>query len=568
MIPRCCTALAAPLLIAVLTRPAGAYDPSTTHPGLSARAALQSERLHRFLKDEAGLPLGLFAELTLAPSLMDRREYSLLRLRCDRLDPAGGYNPVEDRLRAAGWLLAGTVLADMPASANRNHFYSPVLHTGLQNGHFLLSPLFSLLGAIEGGDSVLQLLTSSGFDLTGTSALRWIRATDNDQSTQRFYAHLERGISAPQRAQREHHLALALQALGGLLGVLQDMATPTQVRNDYVGGRVQRLGSSTFDRGSRYEVWVARVYGQQGVPRGAGQPPRFARLTDFFTNTDWSGLADRTATACFSPGTLPAPVQLPVENPKALPARLNAALPFSEPRISPLDLECAATRTCYLQGPQGPRLAYRIDTRRQVLHFALDERVFAATARQLLPLAVTYSTGAIDFALRGKLEAHREADGRIALINRGPRLRHGKLTLFSEAADGTRRSLGSTRAQLPAPAGARLALLDQPALPANAAHVVALFTGIDHGGEQILAAVRFPASMPAAAASRPTSRPVWQEAVDVAEPDRPRPDPTARSRAASLAAEPSKPKQAAPPATEPSSTPSKRPAPAADPAAE
>ena len=34
---------------------------------------------------------------------------------------------------AVGWLLAGSVLADVPGTHNRHHYYSPVLKRGLDN---------------------------------------------------------------------------------------------------------------------------------------------------------------------------------------------------------------------------------------------------------------------------------------------------------------------------------------------------------------------------------------------------------------------------------------------------
>jgi hypothetical protein len=520
--------LGALTLLAAAPGPARAYDPTTTHPGLTARAALRSARLHRFLRHEAGLDLGLFAELALDASEIDRRAYHLLRAKHERLDPAGGYRPTDDRQRAAGWLLAGTVLADMPASANRHHFYSPVLRTGLDNRHFVLSPMFSLLGTLEGGDSLRQLLTASGFDLSGASALSWIQATENDHSMPRFHEHLAQAISAPRRTQREHHLALALSALGGLLAVLQDMAEPSHVRNDYLGARLQRLGGSVFDRGSRYEAWVAEAYGQRGLPPAPARTVRFARFVEYFSNAAWTGLADLTATAHFSAGTIPAPVSLPVEDPQQLPRRLNAALPFAEPRIGALDLACAAARTCYLRGAHGPLLAYRIDERQQELRFALDARAFAATARHLLPLAEAYSAAAIDFLLRGKLVVEPAAGDALAALNRGPRLATGELVWLAEDARGTRRRLGAARSTPPTLPGAVMATLDATTRreAAGATRIIALWRGRDAAGEPLLATAIYAPGAPAGPASKPTTAaPLWQEAAPPAPPST-RPAPT------------------------------------------
>ena len=105
--------LAAALLLVAL--PAQAYDPSTTHAGLTEQAVLASE-LHRVLAHRLSRPLGLFEPIVLNRADLDPGVARLLGGRLDALDPSGGYRPGPDGAAPAlAWVVAGTVIAETPA---------------------------------------------------------------------------------------------------------------------------------------------------------------------------------------------------------------------------------------------------------------------------------------------------------------------------------------------------------------------------------------------------------------------------------------------------------------------
>ena len=248
------------LVVALTAIPASAYEGGTTHAGITSEAMLAS-RLHTFLRREHGLSLGLFTRLKLSSANMITRNARKLRHHLIRLDPAGGFRPdAMGGMHAAGWVLAGSVLADVPSSANRNHFYSPVLRGGLAQPNLLLGAAVRLMATLEGGDTVREFFTATGFDLTGASAVSWISSPDNSRSGASFYRHLAESVAAAEPGRRTHSLAMALMAMGDLLHTLQDMASPTHVRNDFVQGHLQRLGRNSMNRGSAYERHVAAVY--------------------------------------------------------------------------------------------------------------------------------------------------------------------------------------------------------------------------------------------------------------------------------------------------------------------
>jgi len=476
------------LLLAFLLVPAtsAAYEPAPTHPGLTARALLAS-KLHAFLRKDCGLKLGLFQPLGLARKAMSPRDFNRLGRDLRRLDPAGGYAPDEQQvLRAAGWSMAGSVLAQIPASLNRHHFYCPPLRKGLDDRAPVLGTLLGFLAMLEGGDTVREFFTGTGFDLTGIPATRWIRHEHNRWSVDAFHEALAASVSAPTPALRDHHLALALVALGGVLHVLQDMASPTQVRNDFVDGRLQKLGSSAFDRGSAYERFVARRYGQFGVPRYQGAPVRRERIEGFFTNKSWNGLADITSVGHFSPGTLPAPVQLlESTDPQELRQRINGRLSLAKPSLGPIDLACLRRHErCYVEGKHGPLLAYRVDREGQ-LRFFLDERCYAATARHLLPLAVGYSSGLIDHLLRARITLTADKDG-LALTNSGVPMKTARAVVLAENGKGQRGVVAEPKLSLPAGEDGQLARFS-PTLPQGTRALYVLVRGTDAHDEPFVA---------------------------------------------------------------------------------
>lgn len=490
------------LLVATLAAlPAMAYEGGTTHAGITSEAILAS-RLHTFLRREHGLNLGLFTRLKLSSANMVARDARKLKHHLIRLDPGGGFRPdARGGMPAAGWVLAGSVLADVPSSANRNHFYSPVLRTGLDQPNLLLGSAVRFLATLEGGDTVREFFTATGFDLTGTSAVKWIRSADNPRSRDRFYKHLADSVAADTPTRRQHSLAMALMVMGDLLHTLQDMASPTHVRNDFASGHLQRLGRSSFNRGSAYERHVASAYGQHGIPAYRGPAIKRGQLEHFFSSPGWNGLADITNLEHFSPGTIPGPVKVLRDTDQTeLHQRLVKRLPMAKPVLPPFSLSCASRKVCYLKGQRGQLVAYRVDSRGR-LRFFLDSKCFAASARALLPLAVGYSTGLVDHLLRGRVSV-THSGGEVRVKNLGAPLTAARVRILAQDASGKRTQLAAPAAKLPAARGAVLATAKVQAK--GAAEIVVLVEGKDKLGAPLVATARVALAGPA---SQPASMP-------------------------------------------------------------
>jgi hypothetical protein len=283
--------------------PARAYDPATTHAGLTERSVTASG-LHKVLARRLGLPLGLFEPVRLGSGAENERS---LRDRLTALDPADGYRPASDGTASAlAWIVAGSVIANTPAERGRNLFYDPSRGTGLRGEGDGAAFSHAVRSLFDDG-TFRSLATGTDFNLTGLPATEWLASPQNDVGLAVFARELEAAVASADPAARGAALARALLALGGTLAVLQDAGEPAHVRNDFVGAYLSDgagRADNPFDRASAFERFVADRYGRLGLP-ASGAPVSRPSVTAFITAEDRQGLADRTQRRFFSPGTVP-----------------------------------------------------------------------------------------------------------------------------------------------------------------------------------------------------------------------------------------------------------------------
>src|SRR5687768_16689083 len=151
--------IAAALAIAVAT-PALAWEPSSTHAGLTEQAALAS-RLHKRLVS-LGFSGGLFEPLTIPPADAPKL-IEALKL----LSPSHGAVPdARGRQVALGWLAAGAALADVPSKHGANHFFDPMTKKGWSE------PDRSILNSLS--DTVREAIGRASLPSSGVPAPEWV----------------------------------------------------------------------------------------------------------------------------------------------------------------------------------------------------------------------------------------------------------------------------------------------------------------------------------------------------------------------------------------------------------
>jgi len=455
---------------------AHAWEGATTNAGLTERAAMAS-RLHRVLAAQLGRPLGLFEPLALRAPSEAHPTRGVLWDRLATLDPGGGYRPDDGQQSALAWVVAGSVLAKVPAERARHHFFDPSTGRGLHDQGDARALFYSWRGMFDGDSGMRGLATGTSFDLSGRPALDWVVAADNEQSLPVFFDRLEGAVAGADQVTRDDELAGALLALGGVLAILEDAGEPARVRNDFAGAFLGTAGSGGWDRASSFERLVAERWGRSAVPAPAAAVSR-SSWRAYFSDADGRGLADLVHRGYFSAGTLPADgVVGHGTTPADVRHAAQASLRYPQPAIGRLDLSQMG-RTRYLVSGTRKLLAYtRVPGR---VRFALDEAVMVSSGEALLPLVGSYATGLVDHLLRGSLTL-TVGEGRVEAAL-GAAARSGRLRLYAQDAIGNRRLIGDAQVAAPVEAGAAIT---SAAVPAGTKVIAAVFRGQDEAGELV-----------------------------------------------------------------------------------
>jgi hypothetical protein len=459
-------------LVLAATRPALAWDPATTHSGLTERA-LAASRFHATLVERLGRPLGGFEPLRLDASVLDPDTARSLKARLDRFDPAGGQRPSADGVAlASAWVRAGAVLEKTPPERGRHHFFEPGQRAGLDDGPGLSGTLHAARLTLDDGATVRDSATGLAFALKGLPALAWLWSPQNDLGVPAFLDHWARAVSAPGAVERETALVRALLALGGTLAVLEDMGQPAFVRNDFRGEFL------AHDAGSPFERFVADRFGAVALPAPVDPVVR-PDVDSFFVAKDGKGLAQRTQARFFSAGTLPPDVRFDASEKTADLLRLvNQTLPFAAPAVTRLELGQTG-RTRYVQQDGVRVLAYQRNANK--IHFFLDEKVYADYARRWLPEVEGYAAGLVDHLLRVTL-ALSIADHHVSVTVSGltGQLETGaSLHVLAEDGAGVRKEI----AQAPVQPDVALTF----AVPPGTRTIAAYARGRDAGGDFVAA---------------------------------------------------------------------------------
>jgi len=447
------------LLVAAPTT-VGAWEPSSTHAGLTEQAALAS-RLHKRLVS-LGFGGGLFEPMTIPPADAPKL-IEALKL----LSPTHGAVPdARGRQVALGWLAAGAALADVPSSHGANHFFDPSTKRGWTD------PDRGVIAAL--GDKVREAIGRASLPSKGIPAPEWVTHKDNPFNVENFHAQYVKAVSAATPGERSRHMAAALVAAGAILHTLGDLGAPSRVRGDSAA-HLEPLGAGPDDLGSRFERIAALAYGRLGVPAPSRIVTR-TRLRDFFSTADGQGLADLVARTYFSPNTLPANTRI---GGKTFQPKLARPQPTVPERLNLM----AASRDegTMLRDKAGTCLArYRVE--RGVVEFWLDDECILEQVTAVLPEVSAFETGLLEFLLRGELQLHLTDSVVVSGAGLGP----GTVEVLVEDGRGVRTKLASVDTK---PGQTELARV---AAPASGARVVAVYRGTDAQGEPIVAVGAMP----------------------------------------------------------------------------
>ncbi len=389
---------------------AQAWEGATTHAGLAEQSALASA-LHRALIERFGVTLGLFGELTITPE----RSPFWKRLTT-LLSPSQSYTPdARGKMTALGWLVAGSVLADVPRESAVNHFLNPRSGKGLSDA------------TLDQRQRPLGQKIASVFRETppsdGLPAVRWLFDDENSGGVAAFHRHMIAAVSAPRPATRDQELARALFAAGAILHVLADMGSPSHVRDD-LGAHYDSLGPEPLDVGSRFERIASLAFGRLGIPEARQIETRDA-IEDYFVTRKRTGLADLTHRSWFSAYTLPRSFSAPKDATPIL-ALVQKNLRYPEPGPH---LELADNR---IVSDKGVCLA-DVNTSGDRYAFSLSDECVLEQLSVILPQVVGFGAGLLDTLFGRTLKVSSDATG----VNVSG-LSRGRLSVFWDDQNGQR----------------------------------------------------------------------------------------------------------------------------------
>ena len=337
-----------------------------------------------------------------------------------------------------------------------NHFYDPVGNRALQLG--LPLSLFACSSGEVFGSAVQWSLGSSSVDGAGSAdagrknsfsildarEAMWRALTGTDKNDAPV-------ILANSRAGRDAYWATTFRALGGVIHNLQDMGQPQHTRNEghpfgpahlleeHVNNRVLQIGASARDAGAPIQVPAPIDFGNYPVPM-------FATARQFFSTasgaSSYSGLglanySNRSFFTCaanFGDGQYTQPdsnsanygtvtetnngefdeVYLTRSVPDSLNPSIDNANPIKMVRESLLKEVIDAF------GAVTPAYSHR---------YSIDRRVIDDQVSKLIPRAVSYSTGLINFFFRGSLDIQPTSDGLFGLMDHATGTGFKKLVL-------------------------------------------------------------------------------------------------------------------------------------------
>jgi len=337
----------------------------------------------------------------------------------------------------------------------------------------------------------LQPWTSAGLYGVFDSSIVWMQEAQDSigvsqgwswQEARSFYY---AALTSDTQATRDESWADTFRAVGQIMHLIEDAGQPAHVRNDAHGMEAicRTFGSDCF---GHFEYWVSDHVATVPPPRDDDRfdrtilseptghteaPVPVARLIDtdtyngsFVVLGPSIGLAEFTNANFFSEDTIsntvyPFPslapsalVPLPLLAPGgSLPRQYYAKADGYGVPVTPLFAEAVFDEVLD---------QYGITVLVQVQQRILDENVWQAEADILLPKAVDYAQGALEYFFRGRFDfCHGGRGGFSAIRNTGAEALRGTFGLYYDDANGTRQSAAqwSTDAYLPADANGWLA---------------------------------------------------------------------------------------------------------------
>ncbi|MBI4825847.1 MAG: hypothetical protein HY807_05435 [Nitrospirae bacterium] len=437
------------------------YDDQTTHPDITNKAVIDASSLDTFMRTSLGFEKGVNSRF-----------------------PSNSQDPTTSALEL---LMTGSTDEDSPACRASNHFHDP-LKTWNQSGMsdepswldakcLFWLPKFSNITWATGYLSPPPVGQKQTFSSDPYYApINW------DKARNYFYM----ALTATAKEDREANFASTFKTVGHVLHLLEDMAVPAHVRNDFTSHvAFNKITSDDFVKwfGNHYEYYVqTHTNTVTSIPASDinNNYPSFTnpRLTDFWDTDQYTGdnpssglnigLAEFTNANYLSDSTIPYTLRMPyhmytypkIDDPNKLqicsdyePGSLDKRVYLSRIDRGPCPLITEA-RTVDHFAALGFWNDFSVNTiidsflhndpTMLVTPISLDDNVHKTYANDLIPRAVGYSAGLLDYFFRGDIDLIETDQGNVIVNNTNEEIDGTFELYYDDNRDGSRHFLWSS----------------------------------------------------------------------------------------------------------------------------
>ncbi|MBI3354673.1 MAG: hypothetical protein HY034_07290, partial [Nitrospirae bacterium] len=391
-----------------------------------------------------------------------------------------GYKEDVNGKQIIQWLSDGSELEDSPMCRASNHFHNPLKDWSssymsdepwwLDLYCFSWSPWYS---NVTWGTGYLSPAPNGNKITISNQQMGW------DNARTYYYQALTNSLNTD----RETYFAKTFQALGQVMHLIEDMAVPAHTRNDFRAHlyfQEAGLSNPVTWFGNNFEWYVKQ--NPLLVATISAEPIDINNIsitrfwdTDVYTGSNPSnslalGLAEYTNANFFSESSIFAYDSLAPNDPHYFPyprkssTNLQSYIDGNELPETVIGEDNIPDTTFYIKKDKDGEVIKRFVTPGYFtnpilttdptspvlsLSFILDDNVYKDYASLLLPRAVGYSAGLLNYFFRGKLDFTIDANDRedgvkgVKISNRSTEDMEGTFSLYYDTADTNRYLLGS-----------------------------------------------------------------------------------------------------------------------------
>lgn len=407
-----------------------AFDDEDTHPRIT-KLALTNPNLDLVIKNNLGIPEGIKKSL----KNMDTGEtYSIF-----------------------DWVWRGSRAEDTPPCRASNHFHNPLLPC---SESYMSDDTTSL------GLAIRIYCGTTGWPYADRkSAVTWAKGNGMGWSNARTYFYT--ALTSESNTDRETNFAKTFQALGQVIHLLQDMAVPSHVRNDFTSHLIfGGINSTNYKDVSKWYIQPFEFYIKNKpyliTSASSAASPSFlnAKLTNYWDTDQYTkntnpsiltnpGLAEYTNSNFLSEETI-------------FKGSLDSAHSFPYPAWSSvmeydevIDPVKGTVRTYLKKTKDGETINHLaagkwfykyLPSLLKNSGLKLDEQVYDDYAALLIPRAVGYSAGLLNYFFRGSIDMVRDTENdacQYVIYNLSNEYMEGDFGLYYDDASGNRNNVAS-----------------------------------------------------------------------------------------------------------------------------